>query len=384
MPHLAQHLGALFVRLRPELSIPARLVLKRQPLKALLCRDALSGERPIPAPVEQQITLARPALRVVTDVADFRGAQADGARITGGFFWRNGASAQGAIGIQRGALRVAQLRAVAVEVAADLRPEQPDLALAFRVAQEHVAFSLQPIGIQRGALRDAQLRAVAVEVAADLRPEQPDLALAFRVAQEHAALGLQPIGIQRGALRVAQLRAVAVEVTADLRSEQADLAFAFRAAQEHAASGVQPIGPKPGQVRFVQEQPLHPGTPQVRCLCEPAVDQHHIPRDFRPLQTQCCVGVVAVLFTGDQSALDLHAFFVQPVFAALTAQDHPAQEPCADPSVSARICTGHVYAKYDELPCVQLVEDPLLANGQVFFKILKAAGLGFGHILQVL
>ena len=88
-----------------------------------------------------------------------------------------------AVGVQGGAGFVAQARPVTFEAAADVGAGQADRAITAAAGgsepagQEHVLIDLQAVGVQGGAEVVAQLRPVAVEVAADVGAAQVDRAL---------------------------------------------------------------------------------------------------------------------------------------------------------------------------------------------------------------
>ena len=143
-----------------------------------------------------------------------------------------------AVRVQGGAGVVAQLRPVAVELAADVGAEQTDCAVAAATdggepfAQEHALADLQAVRGQGRAGVVAQLRPGAVEIAADMGAEQANRAMVAATgsgepfAQEHALANLQALGGQGRAGVVAQLRPGTVEVAADVGAVQVDRAGA--------------------------------------------------------------------------------------------------------------------------------------------------------------
>jgi hypothetical protein len=86
---------------------------------------------------------------------------------------------------------------------------------ALRPAQEHGAVDSHSVGAEGVAVRVGEGRLVAGQLAADLGTEQPDLAGALRLTQEHGFNG-HPVGAEGVAVGVGEGRLRAVKLAADV------------------------------------------------------------------------------------------------------------------------------------------------------------------------
>ena len=100
-------------------------------------------------------------------------------------------------------------RPAAVQLAADVGAEQPHLAGALRLVQEHVAVHGQPVGGQGVAVGIDEDGLGAVQLAADVGAGQLHLTDALCLVQEHATVDGQPVGARAspsGLVKVASVQ----------------------------------------------------------------------------------------------------------------------------------------------------------------------------------
>src|SRR5205807_2442148 len=99
----------------------------------------------------------------------------------------------GVLQIESESTWVAELATPADELAADMSPQQPYLALGLEaLAEEQALVDLEVVGVEGDCFRVAELATAAVELAADVSPRQPYLALGLEaLAEEEAPVDLE-------------------------------------------------------------------------------------------------------------------------------------------------------------------------------------------------
>ncbi|MEU7791401.1 hypothetical protein [Amycolatopsis sp. NPDC049159] len=207
---------------------------------------------------------------------------------TGGLRARQGEVAADvqAVGVQRRAGVVGELRTLEVHPAADPGAEQPDRArfpgpLRGQLVGAEVAVDAEPVAAQRRPGVVGQLGAVEVEVAGHVRAEQAERAVLPRRPRLQA-VGVEAVadpdavGAQPPAAAVDDHRGAGVELALDPRPEQADRRVFGGCergdAVEPQVTGVQPVGLERGTGLIGQH-----GVGEIGFAADPGADQAECP-----------------------------------------------------------------------------------------------------------